>query len=316
MRPFFKYTFYTFVGLFALIGLAFTGVFVAMQFGLFNVRGSIDERNQFFLDAFRAASNIRATTTDGVASNATSTATTTPLQNADQAVKIPDTPCMDPQKTTCKWNETPEWEVIKSALIKDDAVLTRVATETGVPKRMIAALVFPEQARFFTSNREVFKRWFEPMKILGSLSQFSLGVSGIKQETATSIEQYAADTTSPFYPGPGIDTLLAYPEGTTDRPGALFRRLTDEKDHYYSYLYTALFIKEIQAHWTRAGYDIAGNPEVVVTLFNLGFTKSVPKAKPESGGAPITLGNTTYAYGTLGGLFYRSGELSDMFPRE
>jgi hypothetical protein len=30
---------------FAIVGVIFTGVFVAMQFGLLNVRGSISERN-------------------------------------------------------------------------------------------------------------------------------------------------------------------------------------------------------------------------------------------------------------------------------
>lgn len=35
--------------LFALIGLVFTGVFVAMQFGWLNVRGSIDARNNSIL---------------------------------------------------------------------------------------------------------------------------------------------------------------------------------------------------------------------------------------------------------------------------
>jgi hypothetical protein len=305
-RTFFLTLLRVLVVLFACIGLMFTGVFVAMRAGWLNVRGTIDERNQFFYNAFEESSST--TTVPAVAPNPVDS----PLQSA---VRIPDTPCLDAHTTTCTWNETPEWAVIRSALVKDDVVLERVAHETGVPKRMIAALVFPEQARFFTSNREVFKRWFEPMKLLGSLSQFSLGVSGIKQETATRIETYALDQQSPFYPGPGMSDLIAYAPDTPDQATALFERLTDEKDHYYSYLYTALFIKEVQAQWQRAGYDVSKNPEVVVTLFNLGFDKSLPHANPTAGGAPITLGNTTYTYGTLGGLFYRSDELVDTFPK-
>ena len=65
---------------------------------------------------------------------------------------------------------------------------------------MIVATVAPEQIRFFTSNRESFKKYLEPLKILVSLSKFSLGVSGIKQETANKIEEYANNPTSPFYP--------------------------------------------------------------------------------------------------------------------
>jgi hypothetical protein len=179
---------------------------------------------------------------------------------------------------------------------------------------MIAAVVVPEQARFFTSNREVFKRWFEPMKLLGSMSQFSLGVSGIKQETAVVIENNANATSSPFYPGKGMNALVAYKAGA-NHPSELYNRLTDEKDHYYSYLYTALFIREVQEQWRREGYDISQNPDAVVTLFNIGFKKSVPNANPVAGGAPITLGGKTYLYGELGAYFYDSDQLSDTFPR-
>ncbi|MGM3099375.1 hypothetical protein, partial [Bacillus cereus group sp. BC327] len=83
------------------------------------------------------------------------------------------------------------------------------------------SVVVPEQTRFFTSNREVFKRYFEPLKILGSLSQFSLGVSGIKEETAIQIENQALDSTSPFYPGLGMAALFSYAATTTPHDDAL-----------------------------------------------------------------------------------------------
>ena len=72
----------------------------------------------------------------------------------------------------CAWNTTPEWAAIKGGLQKDVAVISRVSDETGIPKRLLAATVVPEQTRFFTSERDIFKRYFEPLKILGSLSQF------------------------------------------------------------------------------------------------------------------------------------------------
>lgn len=273
------------VFVFAAIGAVFVAVFFAMQFGLLNVRGSIAERNAFFLGG-----------------GATST------------IAIPQEPCQDKTKTTCAWNETPEWDVVKGGLAKDAPILARVSQETGVSSRMIAAVIVPEQMRFFTSNREVFKSYFEPLKILGSLSQFSLGVSGIKEDTADAIERYAADPSSPFYPGPGINGLLAYP-ADTDHDAELYRRLTDAKDHYYSLLYTALFIKEVEVQWARAGYDIAQNPGAVTTLFNIGFGGSHPNASPQAAGAAITAGGTTYVYGQLGAEFYNSSELIDLLPR-
>ncbi len=312
---------------FALIGFVFVSVFVAMHFGLLNVRGSIDGRNAFFLEAAAEASTEQgpassaAGTPVPVAAAATPAAPGAPVPPAEtaqaeqQVASALDTACIDPAKTSCAWNDTPQWTVIASALAKDAPVLARVSQETGVPARMVAAVVVPEQVRFFTSNREVFKRWFEPMKLLGSLSQFSLGVSGIKQATAARAERYANDPSSPFYPGPGFAALVAYPPDA-DRAAQLYDRLTDEKDHYYSYLYTALFVREVEAQWLHAGFDISQRPDVIVTLFNIGFDRSAPHATPAAGGATVTLGGTSYTYGTLGAAFYWSEELARVFPRE
>jgi hypothetical protein len=177
---------------------------------------------------------------------------------------------------------------------------------------MIAAAVVPEQVRFFTANREVFKQYFEPFKVLGTMSQFSLGVSGIKPETAKDIEKYASDTSSPLYPGPGLAELVAYDVGV-NHDTELYNRLTDSKNHYYSYLYTALFIKEIEAQWKKAGFDVSERPDVVVTLFNLGFSASKPNANPQVAGSMITVGGNTYSFGYLGALFYKSDELTSTF---
>ncbi len=273
---------------FACIGLLFTGVFVAMQFGFLNVRGSINTRNKFF-------------TTNQTNNKIAPLASSSPL-------------CEFESVGTCPWNTTPEWNVVKNGLYKDTAIILRVSEETGVSPRMIASVVVPEQIRFFTANREVFKRYFDPLKILGSLTQFSLGVSGIKQETARAIEVHADDSNSEFYPGTGYGYLLKYDEGV-DQASVLYNRLTDEKNHYYSYLYTALFIKEIESQWSRSGYDIRNNPEVIVTLFNIGFGQSKPKPEPQVAGAPIVTGGETYLYGQLGTLFYKSQELIEQFPQ-
>ncbi|MGC9602767.1 MAG: hypothetical protein ABSE76_03475 [Minisyncoccia bacterium] len=285
IKRFLRYAFFALVGLFALIGLLFTGVFFGMQFGLLNVRGSIAERNAFFAQ-FGAVPDA---------------ATSTP-------------PCIDPSKAVCDWRDTPEWPVIAGGLTKDKDILTKVSAQTGVPARMIVATVVPEQIRFFTSEREIFKHYFEPLKILGSLSQFSLGVSGIKQDTAEAIEAYAADPSSPFYPGPGYAALMAYSASTTPHDAELYDRLTDANDHYYSYLYTAVYIKEVETEWSAAGFDISTDPGVVVTLFNIGFQNSHPNANPIVGGAVITTGGQNYTYGELGRDFYDSGELTDLFP--
>ncbi len=300
MKRFIRYIFIAIVLIFALIGMAFTAVFVGMQFGLTNVRGTIEERNSFF---GKVPTINFADATD----------------STEQEVGLVSNGCedgTDPVKP-CEWNETVQWAVVKGGVEKDQAVIARVASETGVPARMIAAAVMPEQMRFFaqSENREVFKRYFEPLKILASLSQFSLGVSGMKQKTAEEVERYASDPNSTFYPGPEYTALIAYASSTENKDQELFNRLTDEKDHYYSYLYTALYLKEIEMQWKRAGYDVENRPDVLVTLFNLGFAASAPKPNPQVAGAPITIGGQRYSFGDLGATFYHSDELLTEFPR-
>jgi hypothetical protein len=277
--------------IFAGIGLLFTLVFLSMHFGLLNVRGSITERNAFFQEDKKE--DIKRETTKQ---------------------EVTQTQCISEKSHPCAWNETAEWSVVREGLRKDAEIISRVAGETQTHPRIIASIVVPEQIRFFTSEREVFKRYFEPLKILGSLSQFSLGVTGIKQETAEYIELYAKDTTSPFYPGEHIAPLLSY-VNEEEKQHQLYLRLTDAKNHYYSYLYTGAFITEITSQWKSAGYDISKNPGILTTLFNLGFTKSIPKENPIIGGAVIETGGRTYTYGELGALFFSSSELEELFKK-
>lgn len=216
--------------------MAFTAVFVGMQFGITNVRGTIEERGSFF----GKVPTINFTET------ASSPEATEETPEGNGYVEEMD------QTAPCEWNETVQWKVVEGGLQKDAAVIARVSSETGVSARMIAAAVLPGQIRFFTDNREIFKRYFEPLKILASLSQFSLGVSGIKQNTAEEIETYTNEPASQFYPGPEYAALLAYASSIESKDQELFNRLTDEKDHYYSYLYTALYLKQIEMQWKQA----------------------------------------------------------------
>lgn len=269
--------------------MAFTFVFFGMQHGVVNVKGTIVERNASF----------------GLVPTTTKTILEAETNGCDDEFE-PTIPC--------EWNETVQWAVVEGGLQKDAEIINRVARETGVSPRMIAASVVPEQMRFFSDNREVFKRYFEPLKILASLSKFSLGVSGMKQATAQKIEAYAVSTSSEFYAGEEIAALLSYASTTTNYDQALFDRLTNEKDHYYSYLYTAVYLKQIITEWEKAGFDVSERPDVLVTLFNLGFSSSKPKPDPQVGGAPVTIGGQQYSFGYLGTLFYESEELRTEFP--
>lgn len=298
LSPVLRHASYVIIGLFALIGLAFTGVFVAMQYHWLDVKGSSISRDSFFATVPKAKVSSAAVT-----KAPTSVSCVRQLSDGSQ---VP----------ACAWNESGQYATIRGGLYKDKDVINLVAQQTGVPARMIAASVVPEQLRWFTDDRETFKKLFEPLKVLGVAAHMTYGIGGFHPDTAKRVEQYAADTNSPFYAGDGMAKLVAYPGAENPGDGNTLSRLSDKRDHYYSYLYVALFDKEIANQWARAGYNISNRPDVITTLYNIGYDKSVPKTNPLIGGGTITVGGTKYAYGELGTDFYYSDELTSLFPTQ
>ncbi len=212
------------------------------------------------------------------------------------------------------WENSEEWSVLKQAIVKDAQSIQTASKQTGIPSRLIVAPLVVEQLRLFHDNREIFKDIFAPLKILGNQSQFSWGVMGIKQDTARQIEKNLTDFSSPYYLGAEFSHILDYAT-STDPDSERFDRLIKEKDRYYSYVYSALLIKELEAQWQKAGFQISERPDVIATLFNIGFEHSHPNANPEVGGAVITIATTTYSFGGLAADFYASEQLVGEFPR-
>jgi len=209
-----------------------------------------------------------------------------------------------------EWMNNEEWMVLKEAIIKDKKVIDSASQISGVCSRMIVAVLIGEQIRLFHSSREAFKRWMQPLKMLTNETKFSLGVTGIKEATALKTEQYLKDSTSVFYLGYKYRNILDFTNNESER---IYNRLTSET-HYFSYLYSALCIKQICQQWKNSGYDISERPEIVVTLFNLGYEVSVPKENPETGGSLIKIGDKTYTFGSIAFDYYYSGELCEQFP--
>ncbi|MDR3558902.1 MAG: hypothetical protein P4L58_00675, partial [Candidatus Pacebacteria bacterium] len=113
------------------------------------------------------------------------------------------------------WMNRSEWQTIAAATIKDKDAIDKAGKSAGVEPRMIVACMIVEQLRLFNSEREVFKKVFEPLKILGNADQISLGVMGVKQQTAEKIENNLKDQSSPYYLGQQYEHLLDYLPGTT-----------------------------------------------------------------------------------------------------
>ncbi|MFA5744960.1 MAG: hypothetical protein WC887_01970 [Candidatus Paceibacterota bacterium] len=211
-----------------------------------------------------------------------------------------------------QWTRLEEWQTLQEAVLKDREIIYKASAVAGIPSRLLVAPLVVEQLRLFFDSRELFKTVFAPLKILGVQSQFSWGVMGIKQETAVAIEEHLKDSNSPFYLGPAYEHLLDF---STDNPDQeRFARLTDQHNRYYSYLYGAIYIKELETQWQRAGFDISDKPEIISTLYNIGFDHSLPNASPQTGDAEIPVGDATYSFGALAADFYHSQELIEYFP--
>lgn len=265
------------VYIFAAVGFMLTAGYFAVRFGLTNEPGIIDTQREAFIKDAEAAETPAAPAYEG------------------------------------PWQSTEEWGILESAIRRDQAVLNRAAADAGVPARLIAASLVAEQLRLFFTEREAYKRWFYPLKILGPQTQFSWGVMGMKEATAVQVEEHLKDPASPYYLGPAYERLLDF--STDDVERERFVRMTDQHDHYYSYLYAGLYLRQLMAQWERAGHPIADNPGVISTLFNIGFAKSVPKPDPQVGGAALSIAGTTYSFGGIAAAFYESDLLIDILPR-
>ena len=210
------------------------------------------------------------------------------------------------------WMAEPAWAALKEAILRDSALINEAGRLTGVEPRMIVGCLIGEQIRLFNSKREMFKKYLGPVKVLSVQSQFSYGVNGIKDFTAEAVEQHLQDPSSEFYMGKAYEHLLDFE--TDDHATERYNRLVDYRNHLYSYIYTGCILHQTMLQWRRAGYDISDRPDVLFTLFNVGFSQSVPKPDPVPGGSHIEVGDRMYTFGGIGFDFYYSGELADAFP--
>ena len=210
------------------------------------------------------------------------------------------------------WMSEPAWPALKEAILRDSALINEAARLTGVEPRLIVGCLIGEQIRLFNSKREMFKKYLGPVKVLSVQSQFSYGVNGIKDFTAEAVEQHLMDPTSEFYMGKAYEHLLDFE--TDDHATERYNRLVDYRNHLYSYIYTGCILHQTMLQRRRAGYDISDRPDLLFTLFNVGFSQSVPKPNPVPGGSHIKVGDRDYTFGAIGFDFYYSGELAKAFP--
>ena len=242
--------------------------------------------------------------------------------NAEFTSQLEDLKAVKDRKSVFEFSNYEVWQTFCNAVRKDKKAIDSAARIAGVESRMIVMCLVGEQVRMFNASRERFKQYVYPFSSVILPRNRGYGVTSILEHTALRIEKQLLDKNSKFYPGdyfykclnttdaaPGlvVDSIQAHQHKT-------IQRLIMGGDHFYSYLYTAFFIRQLQSHWQREGFDLSYRPEIVGTLFNLGFDKSKPKKNPEVGGSSFVVGDKTYTFGGLCYEFYYSGEMLKDFP--
>jgi hypothetical protein len=337
---------------FAFAGFVFFVIYIGMQFGWLNVKGSVSQRNSYF-DINRKTTNKESNSNNlqivckinvlskyapltsvniykTLASGAKDETVEKMINVASRRFQNdqlyssymnncdnsnPNIKEINVPISAFDWADTDQWSLMKEVFTRDQEVIKKSAKDAGISPRLILGGVIGEQFRFFNNRRESFKSYFEPLKILASLSNTSFGIAGLKPKTVGIIEDNLKNKNSVYYLGLNMEHLVDY-VGVTDIEAERMNRITNAKDPYYSYLYVGLYMRQIISQWQKAGFDISDRPEILATLYNLGFYYSVPKENPEAGGSVININNIDYTFGDIAYEFYYSGELSDIYPIE
>jgi len=283
------------VYIFAIIGFIFISVYIAMYFGLTNAGSIIDKQAKTFISVpsntgYNDDLEKKILYESPAKSNA-------PDSNLSLNKQITDHKALS-------FFQSDEWKNFEMALTPHFSKLLQIESETGIKSRLIMSILAVEQLRLFYSDRQMFEEIFAPLKILGSQSQFSWGILGIKQTTAIEIENHLKNKNSEYYLGKKHENILDF--HTNNIGQERFKRLINERDYYYQFLYASLYIKQVIRQWENAGFDISNRPEILATLYNIGFQNSNPNPNPKSGGALIEIADKEYSFGSLAGLIYKS----------
>ena len=273
-----------FIFTFALLGLCNIGLFLATKFQWTNESGIIDKNDRFFLeiaktkkltirendsllsqyqnnlsegkifqklvelnnlypknahliyDVYRQTKNIEF-------ANTMLKAVSINLSNSSDSL---NSFSMDTIKQKSKyvqnWMNSKEWETLKETLINERSSIDSAAMVSGVESRLILCCLIGEQMRIYNQSRERLKNFWGPFKKLSFMTNLSYGVTGIKEGTAILIENNLKNSLSVYYLGKEYEHILDY--STDNIEDERLYRLKNYYNHFYSYLYAALILKQ------------------------------------------------------------------------
>ena len=210
-----------------------------------------------------------------------------------------------------------EFQYILSLILDKDSYfkdVKEISDKVGIDPKLLAASISVEQIRFLSTQRGKIKTIIKNNKALRSFTKFSYGLWGIKTFTFRNInkwmKQYDFETYQKYfaYYDNKVKEIKNNPENK-DKSEEEIKELEDLEikkileNNYSGLLYSAWLIKSIILKWDKAWFDISDRPWIILTLYNMGNTKT-PHWNPDLGGSIIQIGWYDKYFGELWYLFY------------
>ncbi len=170
--------------------------------------------------------------------------------------------------------------------------INKYSKELGVDPRIVGGVIYVEDFRSLTTPKGFIEgklegRWITRMLL--EMKGATIGVGQMSREEMWRIIKNFNDANSKFYMGKNFENYVTEKDFENSEKGIEY-----VKNGIHGYVFTdpdvqvkfvASMIAQFQAQWKNEGYDISDKPEILGTLYNIGFKNSNPKKDPQSGGS-------------------------------
>ena len=196
-------------------------------------------------------------------------------------------------------------KTVEESIEKLSPYINQYSEELGVDSRIVGGIIYVESLRYFTTEKGFIEAKLNSSSFTKELLKLYGATYGVGQmssdEQRRCIENFNNPNTS-FYMGKQFENYLSEDdfkkvqegEETVSDLGIISR---DYKHPDIQVKFIASFVAQIQKQWGKAGHNISNRPDVLATLYNLGFDKSKPKANPKAGGSKNYIFGKTINFG-------------------
>ena len=171
--------------------------------------------------------------------------------------------------------------------------INKYSNELGVDARIVAGVIYVEMFRNLTTEKGFIEQKLESRHVTRTLLKIkghTVGIGQIHMQVMERCIENFNNPNSPFYMGKEFENYVTWKD--FDKAEEAKNYVDELGIHHSEYTnpdaqikFVAAMIAQLQTQWKNAGYDISDKPEILGTLYNLGFDKSNPKANPRSGGS-------------------------------